>query len=88
MPYLLVVAFITNLLLLGHSMIYQIVFGAQIAFYVGALVGWSLEWRQQRVPLASAMFSFCVANLGMLLGVALAILGRVPTSYEMPHEAA
>jgi cellulose synthase/poly-beta-1,6-N-acetylglucosamine synthase-like glycosyltransferase len=64
----MVVAFVSNLPLLGRRF-YKFSFAAQLAFYGSALVGYLLELRDVRVRLFSAPFSFCLANLGFLIGI-------------------
>jgi cellulose synthase/poly-beta-1,6-N-acetylglucosamine synthase-like glycosyltransferase len=51
------------------------------AFYTLALIGWRAHARGVRVPVASLVYSFCLANLGFLIGVTRALMGRSIISY-------
>ncbi len=51
------------------------------AFYFLGLVGWLAQARGIRVPVASLVYSFCLANLGFLVGVTRALMGGSIVSY-------
>lgn len=51
-------------------------------FYVLALVGWGAEKFRWNVPFAAAAYSFLLANLGFLVGVSKAILGKKIYKYR------
>ena len=58
-----------------------ILFWLQSAFYVAAFIGWVLV-RQQRAPgVFGYAFSFCLANLGFLLGMIKALRNQKIISY-------
>ncbi|MBM4286576.1 MAG: glycosyltransferase [Deltaproteobacteria bacterium] len=81
-PFFLLAIFISNLLLVGESSIYPLTLWAQLIFYALGLIGLIGEQRGHRLPLASLVFSFLLANLGFFLGVINAIIGKEITSYE------
>lgn len=51
-------------------------------FYLLGLLGWLAETRGKKVPLASTIFSFLLAQAGFLLGVIIAISGRYKLDYR------
>jgi cellulose synthase/poly-beta-1,6-N-acetylglucosamine synthase-like glycosyltransferase len=51
------------------------------AFYLLALIGWRAQARGVTVPIAGLVYSFCLANLGFLVGVTRAMMGRSIVSY-------
>ncbi len=82
-PFFMVSVLITNVFLLNERWVYRLTFAGQIAFYSVALVGFIGELSGKRIPLASTIFSFCVGNLGMGIGVIKGLLGKAPASYKM-----
>ncbi len=81
--YFLLVALISNFALLGQGTPYQILLAGQLSFYVLALVGYYGDSLNKRIPIASTVFSFCVAAAGMGVGVVKGILGKAPAAYRM-----
>lgn len=84
-PFFMASVLITNVFLLNGEWIYQLTFLGQMAFYSVALVGFIGQLSGKKIPLASTIFSFCVANLGMGIGVIVGLLGKAPASYKMPE---
>jgi len=82
-PFLMLAMLIANLFLLHDGLIYQLLFGMQLAFYGLAVTGWIGESTQRKIPIASLSFGFGVAMLGILLGVSRVITNRVPSTYAM-----
>jgi len=82
-PYFMLIAFVSNIFLLNQGGFYRVAFFGQIAFYLASLVGWIGESKGVRLSISSTIFSFCVANLGMMVGVAKGIFGRAPASYKV-----
>jgi cellulose synthase/poly-beta-1,6-N-acetylglucosamine synthase-like glycosyltransferase len=80
-PYFLVLAFVLNLLLLGHS-VYRVTFALQIIFYVSAVIGGVLDARRIRVPLVSTIYAFSLMNLGVCVGVTRALCGQRVIGYK------
>ena len=61
---------------------YQLLFGAQLLFYVSACVGWVL-FRTRRSPgLFGFPFSFCLANIGFLGGLWTVVRKRKIIAYN------
>jgi hypothetical protein len=81
-PFFMLIAFATNIFLLGEGPLYRAAFTAQSAFYLLAVAGFLGELAKKRVPLGSPVFSFCVANIGMGMGVIKGLAGRAPAAYK------
>lgn len=80
-PFFIIVAFLSNALLLD-SMFYRVVFVGQLLFYIGALIGWQFERKGKEVPILSTLFSFLLANIGFFRGSLRVLLGRTITTYK------
>lgn len=79
-PFLLVLIFLTNtLLLLGGQ--YVVLWLAQVLFYLAALAGWVRVRNRERAGIFAHPFSFCLANLGFLLGMIKAFRARRIVAY-------
>jgi cellulose synthase/poly-beta-1,6-N-acetylglucosamine synthase-like glycosyltransferase len=74
-------AFISNYYLIGKGSFYDIIFKGQIIIYMTAMVGLLGEIFSKRIIIASNIFSFCLACIGMGIGVIKGILGKAPASY-------
>ena len=83
-PFFMVGSFLSNLYLLNNGIVYQITFAGQIIFYTLAILGLAGELLKRRIVVASTIFSFCVANIGMGIGVIKGLLGRAPAAFK--HE--
>lgn len=81
-PFFMLGAFISNLFLFDEGMVYLIVFLGQIIFYIFAVIGFGCELLKKKLPVAAFVFSFCVANIGMALGVIKGLSGRAPASFK------
>jgi hypothetical protein len=46
-------------------------------------IGWWADRNEKSIPIAGTVYSFCLANLGFLLGVIRAILGHRITTYRL-----
>jgi cellulose synthase/poly-beta-1,6-N-acetylglucosamine synthase-like glycosyltransferase len=76
-PFFMIVAFIANLFLLREGAVFQIMFGAQVLFYVCSIVGRLLrDNRFGRVKLFYVPYYFCLANVAALLGVLSRMMGK------------
>lgn len=80
-PFLFVGVFLCNLFLLKEKICYQFIFEGQIVFYFAGLVGLIGEFLEKQIFLASSILSFCVANLGIGIGVIKGLLGKIPARY-------
>ena len=67
-PFFLALVFISNALLAleGRAVV---VWWLQVAFYFSAFVGWELTRKQRPAGVFGYPFSFCLANVGFLLGM-------------------
>jgi poly-beta-1,6-N-acetyl-D-glucosamine synthase len=81
-PYFLVCAFVLNLFVLSAKGIYVVIFLGQILFYVAGIIGLLADRAGRNLPIASEIFSFCVACLGMGIGVFRTLIGKVPRSWQ------
>ena len=71
-PYLMILALVTDCLLVCHPsipLIYWLLLIAQICFYVLALLGWILEKRQIRVKALFIPYYFCMMNYAVMAGI-------------------
>lgn len=80
-PYFLLSIFILNLLLLGNSW-YQFLFILQLTFYGLSFIGFILERKTIHLRIFTVPFSFCLANLGMFIGVLKALLNSKIITYH------
>jgi hypothetical protein len=53
----------------------------QIAFYLSAFVGWELTRKQRPAGIFGYSFSFCLANVGFLLGIVKAFRNQKIVAY-------
>lgn len=70
-PFLLIATFILNGLIAFqyHILFYEVFFGAQIFFYILALLGMIMEKRHIRVKALFVPYYFCVMNYAVLMGI-------------------
>jgi cellulose synthase/poly-beta-1,6-N-acetylglucosamine synthase-like glycosyltransferase len=80
-PLLLLALFITNAFL-PDQLLFELTWYAQLLFYGGAAVGLVADRLRWQLPVVSALFAFCLANAGFLLGVWNIVRGRGVTLYE------
>jgi len=67
-PWLLIVLFLTNLLLMDYIQFYYIIFFLQIAFYLSALLGYVLNLAKINISVFSVVYYYLVTNLALLIG--------------------
>jgi hypothetical protein len=84
-PFFLIGLFLSNIFLLSKGSIYQILFILQILFYLFALIGLLSHKYQTEIPIISSAFSFCLANVGFLIGVFKAFKGESVAKYEVSN---
>ena len=82
-PFFMIGAFISNLFILDKGIFYQLTFAGQVIFYLIAVIGMAGEFLKISIPIASTIFSFCIANIGMGIGVIKGLLGKAPAAYKM-----
>jgi len=70
-PFLLILVFILNAVIALNpaETFYRLVFGAQILFYLLALLGLIMEKRQIRIKALFIPYYFCVMNYAVLMGI-------------------
>jgi poly-beta-1,6-N-acetyl-D-glucosamine synthase len=66
-PFLLASLFLSNMLVDG--LFYAALFSMQVLFYLSAFVGYILEKKHTHIKLLSSVFYFCLANVGVAIGV-------------------
>ncbi|MGP0020882.1 MAG: glycosyltransferase [Candidatus Sulfotelmatobacter sp.] len=66
------------LALRGH---FVVLWWLQVVFYFSALIGWQLTRKQRPAGLCGYSFSFCLANVGFLLGMVKAFRSRKIIAY-------
>ena len=81
-PLLLLLLFISNAGLVHAGGMYNLTFVAQIMFYSFGVLGGIVEGFGRSIPLVSAIYSFLIANLGMMGGVLRFALGRASSSWK------
>jgi hypothetical protein len=78
----MVIAFIANVLVAPGHILYQATLVVQLVLYGSATIGAITDRFGKNVFPVSLTFSFCLAMIGMTLGLAKAIAGRAPSSYK------
>lgn len=81
-PFFLIGLLASNSVLLRTGWTFEVLLASQGVFYGLGAVGYAAHLRGRRVPIASQVFSFLLANLGFLLGVLGAARGRQVTAYH------
>lgn len=81
--YFMLAALLSNLALVRHAgCLYWSLLALQGMFYLAAAAGYAGEMSGKRLRGASTVFSFCVASLGMGVGVIKGLIGRAPAAYR------
>lgn len=80
--YFLLGAFIANIFLFPQGLIYRIMFTGQLGFYSLGLFGLLAEQSGKKIPGLAYIYSFCVAALGMGLGVLKGLAGQAPAAFN------
>ncbi|MEW6221006.1 MAG: glycosyltransferase family 2 protein [Thermodesulfobacteriota bacterium] len=80
--FFLVTLLALNLTLVQEGTIFRLFLTAQGLFYLAALAGFVGDGRQLRLPLASPIFSFVLASIGMGIGVIKGCAGRAPATFS------
>ncbi|TSD66744.1 glycosyltransferase family 2 protein [Inquilinus sp. KBS0705] len=70
-PFFLILAFITNFAVAfaEKGLLYELLFAAQVFFYLLALLGLVMEKRQIRIKVLFIPYYFCVMNYAVLAGI-------------------
>jgi cellulose synthase/poly-beta-1,6-N-acetylglucosamine synthase-like glycosyltransferase len=79
-PFFLLAIFVLNTaLVFRHAAV--VLWGAQLAFYLSAFIGWRRIRQQRPAGLFGHAFSFCLANAGFLLGMAKVVRNQKIVTY-------
>ena len=81
-PYFLLIALFTNILLIRTNVWFLVILASQLMFYLLAIVGLFGHLLGKELFLTSPFFSFCVANVGVMVGVMKGFLGKAPATYD------
>ena len=81
-PFLLILVFFANFALLDSGWVYQVIFVAQVAFYLAAMVGYLLENRQIRLKVLFVPYYFCVMNYAVIAGLIRFLKGGQKGAWE------
>jgi biofilm PGA synthesis N-glycosyltransferase PgaC len=70
-PFCLILAFILNAIIASQpgEAFYQLLFVAQVMFYLMAFLGWLMEKRELRIKVLFIPYYFCVMNYAVLAGI-------------------
>ncbi len=80
-PFFMIVAFVSNILLLAVSLSYAVPFGLQVLFYGSAWLGWRSGNRLFR-KLCAMQYYFVSMNIGMLQGFFNLVRGTQKVTWE------
>ena len=81
-PMFLILWVVAGLGLYWSSSPFNLLGISSLMFIVLALLGMIANYLNQRIPIASGVYSFCLANAGFLVGVVKALIGEKVTSYR------
>ena len=79
-PFFLAIIFACNTLLALQGQ-FILLWCLQVVFYLSALVGWQLTRKQRSAGVFGYSFSFCLANVGFLLGMVKAFRNQKIVAY-------
>ena len=79
-PVFLILVFISNLFLIGATF-YNFTFYLYLTSILLVVIGFAGHLLDKRIPLASILFSFALANLGFAIGLYRIFTGRIPVKY-------
>ena len=71
-----------NLSLLNQGPFYTFILVVQIIFYLMAIIGLVCYILKKRIPVVCSVCTFCVANIGIGVGVVKGIIGKSPATYS------
>lgn len=86
-PYFFLISYFSCFFLLSEGLIYKCVFAVETGVILLVCIGCIAELKNQRIPVASHLFSFSVANAGMAIGVVKSLMGRAPAIYDNKENA-
>ncbi len=85
-PFFLIAIFLSNLLLVGSSEIYNLAFMCQAAFYLTAIVGWICDWLGLRIGPLGLPYYFALANAASLIAFLKFMRGEAHVVWEPIRE--
>ncbi len=85
-PFFLIAAFLSNLLLVGSSEIYNLALIGQIAFYLIAIMGWICDWLELRIGPLGFPYYFALANAASLVAFFKFMRGEAHVVWEPIRE--
>ena len=86
-PLFLLIALVSNVLLSGTAVVYQVTIAAQIIFYLAALIGWFAERNGVKLGRAGIPYYFALANLASVLAFVKFIQGKAHVLWEPLRES-
>ncbi len=84
---LLLIAFVSNIFLIGDSRIYQAAMAGQGAFYLAALAGWLVERTGARLGVFALPYYFALANVAIIVAFVKFMRGEAHVVWEPLREA-
>lgn len=81
-PYLMLLAVFSTVVLAGEGGVYALAGLVELSLCLLSLLGYAVHLLGRSMPIVSPLFSFVVANIGIMGGVVLAVLGRAPSRYR------
>jgi len=79
-PFFLAIAFLSNALLALQGRLVLLAL-LQLGFYLSAFIGWTLARKQRPAGIFGYPFSFCLANVGFMLGMLRAFRNQKIVAY-------
>ena len=85
-PLFLLLIFVSNAALMTHDLFFELLFLAQIAFYLLALIGWAFEKFGAKIGVFAIPHYFVLANLASVLGFYKFLRGERFAAWEPIRE--
>ena len=85
-PLFLLLIFVSNLVLMPHSPFFEIIFLAQLGFYVLAFIGWAFEKMGAKIGVFAIPHYFVLANLASAIGFYKFLRGERYAAWEPIRE--
>jgi len=80
-PVLLLILLSSNFILVGQTSLYNVTFTIQLVFYAAGIAGLFLYLVDNPLPIISTIFSFLIANIGILGGIVKFVMGKASSAY-------
>ncbi|MDQ6903337.1 MAG: glycosyltransferase family 2 protein [Bacteroidota bacterium] len=83
-PFFMIITLLLNIIVTCYynGIVYKIILGAQLVFYILALAGWLFERKQIKVKLLFVPFYFCMMNVAVIMGIKRYFLGTQNAAWE------